>query len=140
MSQNQTKPLFSLGRIVATPGALESLRDAGQAPGEFLARHASGDWGDLDGEDKGLNDAALVDGSRILSAFEEAERAGPGADAERVSQAASFGALMGASGNSGVITSQILAGMAHGLAADAVLKSKFMERIAGPKGGMALTR
>ncbi len=48
----------------------------------------------------------------VRAALEEADRAGPGADAERVAQAASFGALMGARGNSGVITSQILAGMA----------------------------
>ena len=52
----------------------------------------------------------------VRAALEEADRAGPDADVERVAQAASFGALMGARGNSGVITSQILAGMAHGLA------------------------
>ena len=52
----------------------------------------------------------------VRAALEEADRAGPDADAERVAQAASFGALMGARGNSGVITSQILAGIAHGLA------------------------
>jgi DAK2 domain fusion protein YloV len=52
----------------------------------------------------------------VRAALEEADRAGPDADAERISQAAAFGALMGARGNSGVIASQILAGMAHGLA------------------------
>ena len=52
----------------------------------------------------------------VRAALEEADRAGPDADVERVAQAASYGALMGARGNSGVITSQILAGMAHGLA------------------------
>jgi DAK2 domain fusion protein YloV len=52
----------------------------------------------------------------VRAALEEADRAGAGADAERIAQAASFGALMGARGNSGVITSQILAGIAHGLA------------------------
>jgi len=52
----------------------------------------------------------------VRAALEEADRVGPDAEAERVAQAASFGALMGARGNSGVITSQILAGMAHGLA------------------------
>ncbi|OGO54312.1 MAG: hypothetical protein A2V85_06245 [Chloroflexi bacterium RBG_16_72_14] len=52
----------------------------------------------------------------VRAALEEADKAGPEADAERAAQAASFGALMGARGNSGVITSQILAGMAHGLA------------------------
>jgi hypothetical protein len=64
-----TKPLFDLGQVVATPGALEVIRDAGQNPHEFLARHVSGDWGDLDAEDRSLNDAALTDGSRILSAY-----------------------------------------------------------------------
>jgi DAK2 domain fusion protein YloV len=51
----------------------------------------------------------------VRAALEEADKAGPDADADRVAHAASFGALMGARGNSGVITSQILAGMAHGL-------------------------
>ena len=50
MSQAETKK-FSLGRIVATPGALEALQNAGQSTGEFLARHVTGDWGDLDDED-----------------------------------------------------------------------------------------
>ncbi len=52
----------------------------------------------------------------VRAALEEADKVGPDADVERVAQAVSFGALMGARGNSGVITSQILAGMAHGLA------------------------
>jgi hypothetical protein len=68
MSQPETKK-FSLGRIVATPAALEALHNAGQQPGEFLARHVTGDWGDLDEEDRSLNDAAVIDGSRILSAY-----------------------------------------------------------------------
>ena len=51
----------------------------------------------------------------VRAALEEADKAGAEADADRVAHAASFGALMGARGNSGVITSQILAGMAHGL-------------------------
>jgi uncharacterized protein len=51
----------------------------------------------------------------VRAALEEADKAGPDADADRIVHAASFGALMGARGNSGVITSQILAGMAHGL-------------------------
>ena len=75
MSHDETnKPLFSLGRIVATPGALEALHNAGQQPGEFLARHVIGDWGDLDDEDRNLNNAALLDGSRILSAYKTRKR------------------------------------------------------------------
>jgi hypothetical protein len=68
MSHDETKK-FSLGRIVATPAALHVLRDADQQPGEFLARHVTGDWGDIDDEDRNLNNAAVIDGSRILSAY-----------------------------------------------------------------------
>jgi hypothetical protein len=60
---------FESGQIVATPGALEALREAGQQPSEFLSRFLAGDWGDLDDEDKTLNDEALVDGSRILASY-----------------------------------------------------------------------
>jgi hypothetical protein len=64
---------FSLGQLVATPGALEALRRSGQSPAEFLARHARCDWGDVCAEDKRLNDEALVDGSRLLSAYRTAK-------------------------------------------------------------------
>lgn len=62
-------PLFRLGQVVATPGALEALQEAGQVPFEFIARHAKGDWGELYKEDRQLNDEAVKDGSRILSAY-----------------------------------------------------------------------
>ena len=64
-----TQPVFPLGRVLATPGALEALRQSGQAPTDFLNRHARGDWGDLSEEDRQLNEEALIDGSRILSAY-----------------------------------------------------------------------
>src|SRR3954454_2747736 len=51
----------------------------------------------------------------VKAALEEAEAAS-GQPAERVAAAISFGALMGARGNSGVITSQIFRGMADGIA------------------------
>ena len=63
------KPKFSLGQIVATPGALEILEESGQTPQFFLEKHVHGDWGEVDEEDKQLNDKSLVDGSRILSAY-----------------------------------------------------------------------
>jgi len=63
------RPKFKLGQVVATPGALESLQKARQAPQTLLDRHIKGDWGDLSGDDKSLNDEALVDGSRIMSAY-----------------------------------------------------------------------
>jgi len=58
---------FTLGQVVATPGALEAIRDAGQSPADFLSRHITGDWGDLCDDDRRLNNLALTDGSRILS-------------------------------------------------------------------------
>jgi len=52
----------------------------------------------------------------VRAALAEAEALGPTVSAERIAAAAAFGALMGARGNSGVITSQILRGLAEGLA------------------------
>jgi len=63
------KPKFHLGQTLATPGALRALEESGQSPAFFLAKHAHGDWGDVCEEDKRLNDQALVDGSRVLSAY-----------------------------------------------------------------------
>lgn len=60
---------FSLGRIVATPGALEALAKSRQDPGYFLGRHVRGDWGEVCEDDGQLNDESLKDGSRILSAY-----------------------------------------------------------------------
>ncbi len=51
----------------------------------------------------------------VRAALEEAHRADSSA-ADRVAGALSFGALMGARGNSGVITSQVMRGFAEGLA------------------------
>lgn len=65
-----SKPRFSLGQVVATPGALEALAESGEEPSFFIAQHASGLWGDeLCQEDKDLNEAALIDGSRLLSCY-----------------------------------------------------------------------
>lgn len=60
---------FPLGRLVATPGALQALEESGQTPLDFLPRHAAGDWGEVSAEDKSLNDQALLDGDRLLSAY-----------------------------------------------------------------------
>jgi hypothetical protein len=61
--------LFQLGRIGATPGALQALEKAGQQPAEFLDRHVNGDWGELDDEDKRENEFSVRNGFRILSAY-----------------------------------------------------------------------
>ena len=61
--------LFTLGQIVATPGAL-SLEERGVNLLKYLHRHLSGDWGDLDDEDKTENDFSIEHGFRILSAYD----------------------------------------------------------------------
>ena len=67
--QNMSQPRFSLGRVVATPGALEVLEDAGQLPDEFLRKHVAGDWGEIDAHDRRENEFSVVNGFRILSAY-----------------------------------------------------------------------
>jgi hypothetical protein len=60
---------FPLGALVATPGALELLGDLEVSPSELLERHASGDWGELDDHDRRANNAALRNGTRLLSSY-----------------------------------------------------------------------
>ena len=71
MTQHTTKAAkFHPGKIVVTHGALEAIRASGQSPETFLAAHLEGYWGDdLCDEDRLLNDEALIDGSRLLSAY-----------------------------------------------------------------------
>ena len=62
-------PLFMPGRVLATPGVLKALEQAGQNASEFLTRHLEGDWGVVSANDKAANDESLKDGSRLLSAY-----------------------------------------------------------------------
>jgi hypothetical protein len=71
MSAQQAR--FQLGRVVATPGALEALADAGQSAIEFIQRHQSGDWGEsLSEEDKRENEFSVDKELRIFSAHHTA--------------------------------------------------------------------
>lgn len=56
-----------LGEIVATPNALAHVPSPEII--QALARHQAGDWGELDRHDREANNAALQDGSRLLSAY-----------------------------------------------------------------------
>ena len=69
MQQITKHSLFSLGQVVATPGALTALQKAGQLPQEFLTRHVQGDWGELCEEDKHENALSLERGFRLLSRY-----------------------------------------------------------------------
>lgn len=61
--------LFAPGRLLATSAALDLLACSGTHPLGLIRRHASGDWGDIHPEDCELNDQAVRNGSRLLSAY-----------------------------------------------------------------------
>lgn len=63
------KPPLPLGTVVGTPAAIAEMEKAGISPAFLLARHRNHDWGDVDSTDWKLNDVAIRDGSRILSAY-----------------------------------------------------------------------
>ena len=63
------RPLFALGAIVATPGALKLVKQGNIDAFQLLQRHVIGDWGDLDEEDKKENNLSVQKGYRILSAY-----------------------------------------------------------------------
>jgi hypothetical protein len=69
---------FPLGQCVATPGALAALADNSTSPLVYLARHAAGDWGELDAHDRRANELAIDPDpelcARILSAYRLADQ------------------------------------------------------------------
>ena len=58
-----------LGKVVATPGAIELLSEAGEDAFCYLARHATGDWGELCAFDRRQNEIALREGYRIFCSY-----------------------------------------------------------------------
>jgi hypothetical protein len=66
--------LFPLGRLVATPGAIELLRSVGEdlLPA-LLERHRSGDWGNVLEEDARENEFSVRHGFRVLSSYRVTE-------------------------------------------------------------------
>ena len=81
----QDKQKFNLGRLTMTPRIEILMEDGyfGTDTGQLrepmvnaktiiekcLHRHHSGDWGDVDPEDKHTNDLALKSGGRLFSAY-----------------------------------------------------------------------
>jgi hypothetical protein len=70
MHETPKLALFRLGRVVATPGGLSALERAGDTPQRFLERHVSGDWGDLNEEDRQENALSLEHSFRLLSVYQ----------------------------------------------------------------------
>lgn len=74
LAASTTGPLFDLGQVLTTPGAIDALAEAyGNrwriAARELLTRHQRGDWGDIAKGDEGANERSLADGTRLLSVY-----------------------------------------------------------------------
>lgn len=62
-------PRFKLGRIFATPAALEAITDAHVSIVDLLIRHIRGDWGNLPESDRQQNELSVDAGLRLLSSY-----------------------------------------------------------------------
>ena len=62
-------PLFSMGRVVATPPAIATMQEHGMTALELLRRHVTGEWEEMNAEDAALNRLSVTTGGRIFSAF-----------------------------------------------------------------------
>ncbi|MDQ1612118.1 MAG: hypothetical protein QOG00_2049 [Pyrinomonadaceae bacterium] len=60
---------FQLGRIYATPGAIDALEDAGESAQDFINRHARLEQGELCDDDYKENLFSIDKPLRIFSAF-----------------------------------------------------------------------
>lgn len=60
---------FDIGRVVATPSALEVLDGQNVSPLDLLRRHQSGDWGEVCKADARENQRSLKHGLRVLSSY-----------------------------------------------------------------------
>jgi hypothetical protein len=69
ITKSENKVLFPLGQIFLTVGAREALEESNQTANEFLAKHSTGDWGNVCEEDAEENDFSVKEEFRILSAY-----------------------------------------------------------------------
>ena len=72
---------FPLGRVVATPGALDVLEETGTDALALLRRHLRGDWGEIPACDARENELSVREGFRVLSSYPVGDEAD---DGERV--------------------------------------------------------
>jgi len=68
-SSISSQPQFSLGQIVATPALLKHFEQHRIDARHYLQRHVTGDFGDLDEDDKAENRLSIQEGFRILSSY-----------------------------------------------------------------------
>ena len=66
---DEATELFPIGVVTITVEALALLIATGTSLPSLLSQHQSGDWGQMDEEDKRANDAALIEGGRLFSSY-----------------------------------------------------------------------
>lgn len=60
---------FTFGKVAITPRAIEVFEKSQENPITYLKRHMNGDYGEIPEAHVRLNDAAIADGARIMSAY-----------------------------------------------------------------------
>ena len=66
----EQEPLFELGEVVLTDGAIETLKALNVDPAILLIRHVTGDYGDLCKDDLQENKKAVKNGGRVFSSYQ----------------------------------------------------------------------
>jgi hypothetical protein len=61
--------LFTLGEIVIRPRAALLMQNLRINPASLFLRHVTGDWGDVSDDQRRVNEEAVREGGRILSAY-----------------------------------------------------------------------
>ncbi|WP_244097744.1 hypothetical protein [Burkholderia anthina] len=67
--QETSQVSFKLGRIFATPAALDVVNAARVSIVDLLIRHVRGDWGDLSEYDRQQNELSVDADLRLLSSY-----------------------------------------------------------------------
>ena len=61
--------MFQLGEVIVTPRASQALAESDQSLDELLARHRSGDWGDVSAAERRLNDEGVAKRFNLVSNY-----------------------------------------------------------------------
>ena len=62
--------LFPLGKVVATPGVVDALEEVDEYYLDYLVRHVTGDWSEMEPEDQKENRYSIDKRLRIFSAYQ----------------------------------------------------------------------
>jgi hypothetical protein len=60
---------FQLGVVIVTPRATQALAESALSLDDLLARHQSGDWGDISAAERRLNDEGVAQRFNLVSTY-----------------------------------------------------------------------